>query len=83
MVLKVTVQEQSSKQSLCKVSSESFFKLNFLKSFETGKHLCWSLFLINNASGKEISVRNAKRCENEISIFIYQYTYILFLGASF
>ena len=46
MVLKATVQEQSSKQSLRKVSSESFFKLNILKNFETGKHLCWSLFLI-------------------------------------
>ena len=46
MVLKATTQQLRSKQSLCKVSSESFFRLNFLKNFETGKQLCWSLFLI-------------------------------------
>ena len=46
MVLKVTVQKQSSKQSLPEVSSEVFFKIDFLKKFATGKHLCCSLFLI-------------------------------------
>ena len=46
MVLKATVQKQSSKQSLPKVSSEAFFKLNFINNFAAGKHLCYSLILI-------------------------------------
>ena len=46
MVLKATVQKQSSKQSLPKVSSEAFFKLNFIYNFAAGKHLCYSLILI-------------------------------------
>ena len=55
MVLKATAHEQSSKQSLPKVSSQSFFKLNLLKNFETGKHLRWSLFLIKlQAKGKQL-----------------------------
>ena len=37
MVLKTTVQKQSSKQSLPKVSSEAFFKLNFLKNIYNRK----------------------------------------------
>ena len=42
MVLKVTLQKQSSKQLLHKFSSEAFFKIAVLKNFATGKHLCWS-----------------------------------------
>ena len=37
MVLKATVQKQSSKQSFPKVSSERFFKLNLLKKFPNRK----------------------------------------------
>ena len=45
MVLKVTVQKESLKESLLKVNSEAFFKIDFLKNFATGKDLYWSLFL--------------------------------------
>ena len=44
MVLRATVQRQSSKQPLPKVSSKAFFKIRFLKDFPAGKHPCWSLF---------------------------------------
>ena len=56
MVLKATVQKQTPKQSLPTVSSEDvkssrtqmYFKIGALRNFAifTGKHLCWSLFLI-------------------------------------
>ena len=51
MVLKATIQKQSSKQSLRKVHSEADIRrcsstYMFRKNFATGKHLCWSLFLI-------------------------------------
>ena len=41
MALKATVQKEGSKQSLPEVSSEAFFKIDFLKNFAIGKHLCW------------------------------------------
>ena len=43
MVLKASVQKQNTKQSLHKVSSEAEARRC---SSVTGKHLCWSLFLI-------------------------------------
>ena len=46
MVLKATVQKQSSKQSPPKVSSKAFLKTDFLKNFPTEKHLYWVPFLI-------------------------------------
>ena len=46
MVLNETIQKQSFKQSLSKSHSQMFFKIGVLKNFATGKHLCWSLFLI-------------------------------------
>ena len=48
MVLKVTVQKKTPKQSLPKVTSDAvvqmFFKIGVLRKFAvlTGKHLCWS-----------------------------------------
>ena len=47
MVLKATVQKQSSKQLLRKVSPEGAArKIGTPKNFATGNHLCWSLFFI-------------------------------------
>ena len=50
MDLKVTVQKESPKQSPPKVKqpSEVLYEKAVLKNFEacTGKHLCWTLFLI-------------------------------------
>ena len=47
MVLKATVQKQSSKQSLPKVSSKAAVRWCSSKQvFAIGKHVCWGLFLI-------------------------------------
>ena len=53
MALKATVQKESPKQSLPKVTSEAavtqmFFKIGVFKNFAIfiGKYLCWSTFLI-------------------------------------
>ena len=46
MILRVTIQKQNSEQLLPKVSTEAFCKIDFLKNFQVGKHLCWTLFPI-------------------------------------
>ena len=53
IVLKATVQKQCSKQSLLKVSSEAFFKIDFLKNFPTRKHLRW----IESFSNKDADLK--------------------------
>ena len=64
MALKATVQKQSN-QSLPKVSSEAFFKIDFLKNFAAEKYLCWSLLLKKVSglkAGNFIKKRLQQRC---------------------
>ena len=67
MVLKAAAQKQSSKQSLPKVNLEAFFKIDFLKNFAAGKHLCWGLFLIKLQAKRQATL--LKR-DSSIDIFL-------------
>ena len=77
MILRVTIQKQNSEQLLPKVSTEAFCKIDFLKNFQVGKHLCWTLFPIKLLAKRQATL--LKRDSNA-GIFL---TIAKFLRAAF